>query len=215
MSAAQVLIDPEFAHSTIYEKLFELKSRLIPVIKGKKGYNYKYADLGACHEVLDPILEDLGLLWQTSPRSEADGRVGVDYRLVDIATGSCISGNLLLPCPDGDPQKAGSAITYARRYALAAVGLLTEEDDDGAKASRGKTTKARAKPGHGNYLTDAERGQVVKRIEARAADQPDDVAKQAFTQKAGAAVVSHFGVTRFGEIPSGKLEEALEVVNGL
>lgn len=37
------------------------------------------------------------------------------------------------------PQSVGSAITYARRYALSAMlGIVTEEDDDGNAASEGK-----------------------------------------------------------------------------
>ena len=37
---------------------------------------------------------------------------------------------------DGNPQKQGSALTYARRYALfAAVGIAADDDDDGAKGS--------------------------------------------------------------------------------
>lgn len=40
-----------------------------------------------------------------------------------------------LPLP-GDPQKAGSAITYARRYSLlTAFGLVGDPDDDGNAAS--------------------------------------------------------------------------------
>ena len=39
--------------------------------------------------------------------------------------------------PSGDPQGWGSAITYARRYALLALaGVAGEEDDDGAEAGR-------------------------------------------------------------------------------
>jgi hypothetical protein len=34
-----------------------------------------------------------------------------------------------------DPQKLGSAITYAKRYALQALFALPSEDDDGNKAS--------------------------------------------------------------------------------
>jgi hypothetical protein len=46
--------------------------------------------------------------------------------------GHSTTTTLLLPLKDQSPQGVGSAITYARRYALAAVlGLATEEDDDG------------------------------------------------------------------------------------
>ena len=43
-------------------------------------------------------------------------------------------------------QEYGSAITYARRYALVAIlGVASEEDDDGNAAS-GNTAKTRGKP---------------------------------------------------------------------
>ena len=44
-----------------------------------------------------------------------------------------------------DPQAYGSVITYQRRYALSAIlGLNTDEDDDGNKAS--EPTKVKANP---------------------------------------------------------------------
>jgi hypothetical protein len=42
-----------------------------------------------------------------------------------------------MPVAKEDPQGMGSAITYARRYALGCMtGLVTEEDDDGNNASQ-------------------------------------------------------------------------------
>lgn len=41
----------------------------------------------------------------------------------------------LNPTKQNDPQALGSAITYARRYALAAIANITQEDDDGNTAS--------------------------------------------------------------------------------
>ena len=48
---------------------------------------------------------------------------------------------------DGNPQKQGSAVTYARRYSLmAALGLTgVDDDDDGQAASTATATKAREK----------------------------------------------------------------------
>jgi hypothetical protein len=49
-----------------------------------------------------------------------------------------------------DAQGMGSAITYARRYALCAVlNLVADDDDDGARASRRAST--------GNLATDAQK----------------------------------------------------------
>jgi hypothetical protein len=42
-----------------------------------------------------------------------------------------------MPVVKNDPQGFGSALTYARRYALGCMtGLVTEEDDDGNQASQ-------------------------------------------------------------------------------
>jgi hypothetical protein len=46
-----------------------------------------------------------------------------------------------MPFLKADPQAVGSAITYARRYALAAiVGIVADDDDDGNQAA-GKSHK--------------------------------------------------------------------------
>ena len=58
------------------------------------------------------------------------------------------------PFAQSDPQKMGSAITYAKRYLLTTVfNVIAEEDDDGNAAS-GNTTKpvAKKKP---TVMTDA------------------------------------------------------------
>ena len=51
-------------------------------------------------------------------------------------SGEWMSASMKLTPKDATPQAQGSAITYARRYALSAIlGLVTEEDDDGNTAS--------------------------------------------------------------------------------
>jgi hypothetical protein len=42
-----------------------------------------------------------------------------------------------------NPQQQGSAITYARRYALASIFNLNQEDDDANAASGNKVTTAK------------------------------------------------------------------------
>mgnify|MGYP001571340503 CR=1 FL=1 len=62
-------------------------------------------------------------------------------------SGEWIEATYSVPLSKQDPQGAGSALTYMRRYALGAIlGLATEVDDDANSASqevhpRGKTTK--------------------------------------------------------------------------
>lgn len=56
-------------------------------------------------------------------------------------SGQSIRSTMPLILSKGDPQGQGSAITYARRYSLAAIlGIVIDEDDDGNKASQPKAS---------------------------------------------------------------------------
>lgn len=52
-------------------------------------------------------------------------------------SGQWIRGELTLKPIKNDPQGVGSALTYARRYALAAIVGIASEDDDAEEATRG------------------------------------------------------------------------------
>jgi hypothetical protein len=64
--------------------------------------------------------------------------VGVRIRTAILHHGGTVFESPWLVLPSGRaPQDVGSAITYGRRYSLAAfVGLAGDDDDDGATASR-------------------------------------------------------------------------------
>jgi hypothetical protein len=66
------------------------------------------------------------------------GFIGIETTLWHVS-GQKHSQTVELPTSARSPQDIGSAITYFKRYALsAALGLSTEEDDDGAAASRSR-----------------------------------------------------------------------------
>lgn len=97
-------------------------------------FKNRYASLAAIHRVVTPILIKHGLAVLQFPVSE-EGRAGCVTRIVH-ESGESMEDTLLLPLAKNDPQGAGAAITYARRYGLSgALGLVTEEDDDGEAAS--------------------------------------------------------------------------------
>lgn len=96
--------------------------------------NYRYLSLPALCEHVRAAFGGTGLAFSQEVVSDAGG-VGVITRIVHSSGEWLESGPLTLPAV-GSPQDIGSAITYARRYALAAVvGLAADEDDDGKKAS--------------------------------------------------------------------------------
>jgi hypothetical protein len=56
-------------------------------------------------------------------------------------SGEWIEDTLVLPLSKRDPQAAGSAITYARRYSLQAIAGVPSADDDGEFAMDRVTNK--------------------------------------------------------------------------
>jgi hypothetical protein len=64
------------------------------------------------------------------------GHLGLVTKLTHADSGQWQSSLLVMPLPKADPQGYGSALTYGRRYGLAAmVGIVTEDDDDGNAAT--------------------------------------------------------------------------------
>jgi len=93
-------------------------------------FKSKYAPLDAIIDATRPILAKHGLAVMQQPLF-MEGTAGVETTVLHKG-GHSTTSTLLLPLKDQSPQGVGSAITYARRYALAAVlGVASEDDDDG------------------------------------------------------------------------------------
>lgn len=126
------------ATSDLLSALHQLQQHLPTVAKGNTAdtgkYKYQYADLNDVQGAIFPLLADYELTWTTAPTLTPHG-FALHYSLRH-ASGEAIEGDYHLPA--GTPQEIGSAITYARRYALCAVTGLAPggDDDDGAAASR-------------------------------------------------------------------------------
>lgn len=104
-------------------------------VKSDKGnYSYGYAGLDTVSEKVLRALGALGVSWRCRPTIDESGKFVLAYRLKHVAEGEETGS---WPLQGGTPQQIGSAITYARRYALMAVtGVFpSNEDDDGAAAS--------------------------------------------------------------------------------
>lgn len=106
-------------------------------------FGSKYADLAEIIDTARPVLGKHGLSVVQLPGFEGE-RVTLENILLH-ESGEWISGVSAAPMPvmtkrDGtvlppSPQGVGSAITYLRRYSLAAMCLIAQEDDDGNTAS--------------------------------------------------------------------------------
>jgi len=107
-------------------------------------YKSKYADLsGIVDAIREPLSKNELAYIQTTKSSDQD-TVTVITRLIH-SSGQWIKGELSMTPTKKDPQGIGSAITYARRYSLAAMVGVVQEDDDGNAASAPKTNQSEIK----------------------------------------------------------------------
>ena len=104
-------------------------------------FKSKYADLAEVLNTVRPVFASCGLSFVQMP-SFADGIVSVETMLVH-ESGEWISETASSPITKQDAQGVGSAITYLRRYSLAAFAGIAQEDDD-ANASVGKPQSKQA-----------------------------------------------------------------------
>jgi hypothetical protein len=113
-------------------------------------FKSKYADLGDVIDAVKPPFAKHGLSYVQFPVT-GENSVGVTTRLMH-SSGEWLEQDYFIPLGKMDAQAAGSAITYARRYALQSIAGIPSEDDDGnaatqaAPIAQAKTiTKAQAK----------------------------------------------------------------------
>ena len=105
----------------------------VPTKTGGK-YSYTYATLAETLSAVRPVLAKHGLA-VSQEVVDVDGRVGV-VTLVTHKDGATERFGPLVMAGGGTPQSVGSAISYARRYAITAVfGLATEDDDEAGEES--------------------------------------------------------------------------------
>jgi hypothetical protein len=103
-------------------------------------FKSSYADLTSVIKAIKQPFADNGLSYTQFPVSNENG-VGVSTRLMHIS-GQWLEMEYTLPTVKKDPQASGSAITYARRYALQSIaGIPTADDDAEAAMLRGDDKK--------------------------------------------------------------------------
>ena len=131
---------------------FQAEAPSLQKDKINPAFRSKYLSLDHLMEQVVPVLNKHGLIWTTAPNyllvntgpEHKTVEPTLSYRLIHAPSGQETAGTVPLIPSKRDAQGLGSAITYARRYAIMAVlGLVADEDDDGARASGGGTGGAR------------------------------------------------------------------------
>lgn len=123
------------------------QSQIKPAAKDTDNpfFKSKYADLAAIWEVIREPLSKNGL--SVSQFVENEGEFVLVTTMLLHKSGQWLSSTMSLKPMKADPQAAGSAATYGRRYGLSAiVGVVADIDDDGNAATfgGGKTHKTAA-----------------------------------------------------------------------
>ena len=97
-------------------------------------FKTKYADLTSVIEAIKPALVANGLFFTQNPRPHEKG-VEIETILHHAGGETFSLGSLFVPADKNNAQGFGSALTYARRYALVTAFGVPVEDDDGNAAS--------------------------------------------------------------------------------
>ena len=116
------------------EALSKAQAAMGGAVKDAKNPFFKsnYADLTSVIKAIKQPLSDNGIAYTQFPISNENG-VGVVSRLMH-KSGEWMENSYTLPLVKRDPQAAGSAITYARRYALQSIMGIPTADDDAESA---------------------------------------------------------------------------------
>jgi hypothetical protein len=153
--------EPRTEHATLGAALAAFQGEMPTVHKGKTAkvptktggsYSYSYADVADVTAAVMPLLSRHGLSFTCLPRATESGYELV-ARLLHGVSGESVEG--ALPLYGRTSQEIGSAITYNRRYLLGCLtGVVTDDDEDGAAATR--TDQRTAHAPRERRLTDEE-----------------------------------------------------------
>ena len=134
------------------DKIFPAFVRAQAMISGgeanAKNPHFKsdYMDLGGVWAVVKPALtkNDLGVI--QSPTSLTTDTITLVTRIVHVS-GQWLEDDIQMPFGKATAQAIGSAITYARRYALSSImGVYLGDDDDGNEATAQSEPKSKPAP---------------------------------------------------------------------
>jgi hypothetical protein len=123
----------------------------------REGKALKYADINAVIEAIKPALINHGLFFTQRPEPHERG-VQIETVLHHAGGETLSLGTLFVPADANNAQKFGSALTYARRYALVTAFGVPVEDDDGNAAS---APKAQDRPAPPALITEDQRNELM------------------------------------------------------
>ncbi|RYD56975.1 MAG: hypothetical protein EOP56_09215 [Sphingobacteriales bacterium] len=145
--------------ANLAKALLQFQGNMGKILKDESNpfFKSKYATLSNILENIQKPLAEAGLCFTQLP----DGSDGLTSMLMHAESGEYLMATYAVHAEKNSPQAVGSAITYARRYALGAMlGLNIDDDDDGNAASQ--PAKQQVDPYTQKYKTVAEVEKVLK-----------------------------------------------------
>lgn len=117
--------------------LTQIQAEVTNTKKDAKGYGYKYTELSGVLDEVRPLCAKYGIgITQLCTSENLDSSSVAVTTMLLHSSGEYIGDTLSLPVTLAKglshAQCVGMVITYARRYALAAILGITQTDDDGS-----------------------------------------------------------------------------------
>jgi len=188
------VIEQSESIAALSKALTQVQGSVEGAVKGKvnPAFKSKYADLTSVWEACREPLVMNGLSVVQFPGEMIDNRMTLTTQL-SHESGEWMRCTLSIPLTKADAQGYGSAVTYARRYALAAVVGVCPEDDDGNAAAKFAPADMNA-----DRITEKQEGDLI----ALADEVGADIGK--FSQ--------YLKVRRIADLPADRYQEAIRAL---
>jgi len=125
----------------IVPSLIKARAKFKAAVKDAKNDAFKRNGQGSGYATLDSVIDAVtdalleNGIYYTQQTNIVDARTVLYTRFLH-SSGQWIGGAYPVHPVKNDPQGEGSALTYARRYALMALAGIAPEDDDGNAATK-------------------------------------------------------------------------------
>ena len=151
-------------------------------------FKSKYADLAELLNTVRPVFSSHGLAIVQMP-SFVDGIASVET-LISHSSGEWISSICSAPVSKQDAQGVGSAITYLRRYSLAAMcGIAQEDDDANSAVGHAPQPQAQTKPQAKPEISSERLAKAIEAIKAGKATKDSVINNFTLTDAQHAAIM--------------------------
>jgi hypothetical protein len=165
-----------------------------------------FAGLPSVIDAVKGPLNENGIAFIQTPSPSEDGKLHLTTRLIHTS-GQWIEDIAVCPLPKADPQGFGSASTYLRRYSLAAITGLYQDDDDG-EGAKPTAKPADTKTSHSQPPAGTPAG-ALGRITERTLKDIDLLRSTEEGEKAVTSMLTEWKLEDFSPCTEGEGQEAL------